>query len=222
MPGNASGGMDGVAVKPLTVGFHETQFLGKLNSENQAGFWFQLSDEEKEQAGSSWGPENPQALNRYSYVQNNPLRWVDPTGHQGTAPVDLGDGWYARVDKFNIGGQAYHEVHVYRMENGRLVEKGVFGAQGWINKHGGKDQSGPPSGMSRRTFDRLNAENIKAMRQQGTLPREYRHYRYLPEGQRPPWARPMRGPGMGGGGGYGYSGRMGGGLGGGGPKSYTQ
>ena len=27
------------------------------------------------------GPANTQALNRYSYVQNNPLRWTDPTGH---------------------------------------------------------------------------------------------------------------------------------------------
>ena len=27
------------------------------------------------------GPANTQALNRYSYVQNNPVRWTDPTGH---------------------------------------------------------------------------------------------------------------------------------------------
>jgi hypothetical protein len=28
-------------------------------------------------------------MNRYAYVQNNPLRWVDPTGH---APQDPKDG----------------------------------------------------------------------------------------------------------------------------------
>ena len=28
-----------------------------------------------------WGPANPQALNRYSYVLGNPLRYIDPTGH---------------------------------------------------------------------------------------------------------------------------------------------
>jgi hypothetical protein len=27
------------------------------------------------------GPANPQLLNRYSYVQNNPLKYTDPTGH---------------------------------------------------------------------------------------------------------------------------------------------
>lgn len=73
--------MDGIAVKPLTVDFHETPFLTKLNGENQLGFWFQLSDQERQQAGSPWGPSNPQALNRYSYVLNNPLKWIDPTGH---------------------------------------------------------------------------------------------------------------------------------------------
>ena len=26
-------------------------------------------------------PGNPQDLNRYSYVRNNPVRYTDPTGH---------------------------------------------------------------------------------------------------------------------------------------------
>lgn len=40
MPGTAAGGMDGLAVKPLTVDFHEGGFQSKLNGENQLGFWF--------------------------------------------------------------------------------------------------------------------------------------------------------------------------------------
>jgi hypothetical protein len=40
-----------------------------------------LSDDEKAQAGSPWGPANPQALNRYAYGLNNPLRYTDPSGH---------------------------------------------------------------------------------------------------------------------------------------------
>ena len=27
-------------------------------------------------------PTNPQSLNRYSYVLNNPLKYIDPTGHR--------------------------------------------------------------------------------------------------------------------------------------------
>jgi RHS repeat-associated protein len=81
VPGSASGGMDGIAYKPLTIDFHEPGFVASLAKENQQGFWFQMSDEERQQAGSPWGPQNPQALNRYSYVQNNPLRYTDPSGH---------------------------------------------------------------------------------------------------------------------------------------------
>ena len=46
-------------------------------------------------------PGNPQALNRYSYVLNNPLRYTDPSGHaQVCADGDQGggcgdnDAWY--------------------------------------------------------------------------------------------------------------------------------
>jgi hypothetical protein len=81
VPGSASGSMDGVALRPLTVDFHEPGFVSSLNSENQQGFWFQMSNEQRQKAGSPWGPANPQALNRYSYVQNNPLKYTDPTGH---------------------------------------------------------------------------------------------------------------------------------------------
>ena len=81
VPGNPSGSMDGVAVRPLTVSFHEGGFLSKANSENRMGFWFQLDRQGRQQMGSPMGPANPQALNRYSYVQNNPLKYTDPTGH---------------------------------------------------------------------------------------------------------------------------------------------
>jgi hypothetical protein len=73
--------MEGVARKALTVDFHEPGFVARIAQENQFGPWFQLSDDEKQQLGSPWGPQNPQALNRYSYVLNSPMRWTDPTGH---------------------------------------------------------------------------------------------------------------------------------------------
>ena len=73
--------MDGIALKPLTVDFHEPGFVAKLSSENQFGPWFTLSDKEKQQLGSPMGPQNPQSLNRYSYVLNNPITGMDPSGH---------------------------------------------------------------------------------------------------------------------------------------------
>lgn len=94
VPGSASGqggaaatlGQDGsVALRPLAVDFHEPGFASGLVLENaftQAkGFHFQLGQQDRQQAKVGWGPLNPQALNRYSYVLNNPLRYTDPTGH---------------------------------------------------------------------------------------------------------------------------------------------
>jgi hypothetical protein len=90
VPGAASGagggaatlGRDaGVQLKALTVDFHEVGFVSALNAENQQRFWFQLSDDERQQASNPWGPADPQALNRYSYVLNNPLRYKVIEGH---------------------------------------------------------------------------------------------------------------------------------------------
>ena len=34
-------------------------------------------------------PGNPQSLNRYAYVYNNPLRYSDPSGRMGSLPLGL-------------------------------------------------------------------------------------------------------------------------------------
>ena len=61
----------------LTVDFHERGFLSSAKRENtliiQEGFWSDSIEPN--------GPLSPQALNRYSYTLNNPLRYSDPTGH---------------------------------------------------------------------------------------------------------------------------------------------
>jgi RHS repeat-associated protein len=39
-------------------------------------------------------PYNPQDLNRFSYVRNNPLRYTDPTGHRACDDFDTAGGCY--------------------------------------------------------------------------------------------------------------------------------
>ena len=50
-------------------------------------------------------PGNPQALNRYSYVYNNPLRYTDPSGHD-----PLGEDWENEWRK-NHPGQELTDHH---------------------------------------------------------------------------------------------------------------
>jgi len=59
---------------------------------------------------------NPQSLNRYSYVLNNPFRYVDPTGyyHESTGVNIRGnnyllatDSWYLSDGSVYIGGEGW-------------------------------------------------------------------------------------------------------------------
>lgn len=84
---------DKVSLLALIVDFHETDFVSAINQENalilQKGFYFQLSTNDQREMKGFTGPQNPQALSRYSYVINNPLRYSDPKGH-APIPPDLG------------------------------------------------------------------------------------------------------------------------------------
>ena len=42
-------------------------------------------------------PFNPQSLNRYSYVNNNPLRYTDPTGHYCLDPFEANGHPYSQM-----------------------------------------------------------------------------------------------------------------------------
>jgi RHS repeat-associated protein len=83
--GAATLGHDEKVAHTLSVGFHKPGFVAELGAEHRfiltRGFWFQLDEDARQEAKVPWGPVDPQALNRYAYVLNNPLRYVDPTGH---------------------------------------------------------------------------------------------------------------------------------------------
>ncbi|WP_198160011.1 RHS repeat-associated core domain-containing protein, partial [Brevibacillus parabrevis] len=46
--------------------------------------------------------DNPLSLNRYTYVHNNPLRFVDPSGHSATIGGDGATGTYFYYDKAGV------------------------------------------------------------------------------------------------------------------------
>jgi RHS repeat-associated protein len=121
-PPVARGWDERAALRPLTVSFHEPAFAVALGVEHrftqEQGFHFQLADKVRERAQGQWGPRDPQALNRYAYVLNNPLKYTDPTGHDcldatgggqancagggGGRSVDYDDGAYIDIN-INIG-----------------------------------------------------------------------------------------------------------------------
>ena len=97
----AIGADSSASMKGLTVDYHESGFAAAASGENamtlHKGFYFQLSNDDKQQVKSPDGPMNSQALNRYSYVMNNPLRYTDPSGHAGGTFVIDPDAvdWFA-------------------------------------------------------------------------------------------------------------------------------
>ncbi len=71
---NAIGYLGQSTCSPLTVDYHENQLLDQLTFENRTGF---------QNPGFRFqpGPPNPIAFDRYTYSLNNPVRYIDPSGH---------------------------------------------------------------------------------------------------------------------------------------------
>jgi RHS repeat-associated protein len=98
----------------------------------------------------------------YAYAGNDPCDGKDSTGLGG--PTNLGQGWSARVDQFNVSGQASYEIHIFDTTG---QEVGVFGPDGWINKHG---FTSPPDDIPEGVANRLKGINVDKLRRLGKLP----------------------------------------------------
>jgi RHS repeat-associated protein len=82
-------------------------------------------------------PTNPQSFNRYSYVLNNPLRFVDPTGH--CAQTDdacwaLADNLYQQYGWYIEGVWSIDEVSLFLQAGEALAA--------WFAQNGGGDAMG--------------------------------------------------------------------------------
>ncbi|MCJ7724119.1 MAG: RHS repeat-associated core domain-containing protein, partial [Anaerolineales bacterium] len=71
---DAVGYLGAITYSPLTVDYHENQLLDQLNTENRN----RLQDSDSKLPPV---PTNTIAFDRYAYSLNNPIRYVDPSGH---------------------------------------------------------------------------------------------------------------------------------------------
>ena len=70
-------------------------------------------------------PFDPQSLNRYSYCLNNPLKYVDPTGHCSAEPAKKSSGWHGILDGLGMipgVGEIFDGINglIYTLEGNSL------------------------------------------------------------------------------------------------------
>ncbi len=82
-------------------------------------------------------PGNPQDLSRYAYVRNNPLAYVDPSGHFAVAVVLLVAGvaviadWAVQVHNNMEQGQTFLEAAYHKnLDEAEMVGAAVAGGGG--------------------------------------------------------------------------------------------
>jgi RHS repeat-associated protein len=63
--------------------------------------------------GAGGGPANPQSLNRYSYVNNNPINHTDPSGHCIECAIVLGGAALVYL----LGGRCLQRKHRTTLPN---------------------------------------------------------------------------------------------------------
>jgi RHS repeat-associated protein len=142
--GGAAATVGAILNHKLTVDFHNPQFVAAMQSEDGDQKEKQTEDaDEKGSDSDQWGPSNPQTLNRYAYVLNNPVRYTDPTGHivflavlavaaigfgSGVA-MDVGIDYVTAEDKskFDVGASVTNSVKDPWTWVGAIPGGGVLG-----------------------------------------------------------------------------------------------
>ena len=96
---NRGGAFSGLSTKRFTGQYHESILPGGEGLSYYNARWYDAQLGRFLSADTMVpGPHNPQVFNRYSYVNNNPLRYVDPTGHwsEEQLTATLGQSWRFR------------------------------------------------------------------------------------------------------------------------------
>jgi RHS repeat-associated protein len=75
-------------------------------------------------------PTNPQSLNRYSYVTNNPLRYTDPTGHKACETIEE-----CKETGITLSGRDYLDLNGYSVWERKLLRK-LYNKGGRNARHG--------------------------------------------------------------------------------------
>ena len=77
-------------------------------------------------------PGNPQSLNRFSYVYNNPLKYTDPTGHYN---VEHDKDWFIEFQQKNDGDPPTASDIAYRQASMEAALRGDdFSIEYWTGK----------------------------------------------------------------------------------------
>ena len=58
------------------------------------------------------GDISPLDMNRYVYCRNNPVKYVDTSGLDGKT-IDLGKGWFYRIDSADTSTNTQRHIHIY-------------------------------------------------------------------------------------------------------------
>ncbi|MGH1359216.1 MAG: hypothetical protein ACRBC3_10670 [Burkholderiaceae bacterium] len=102
-------------------------------------------------------------INTYAYVSLNPTLSVDPFGLARTI-TNLGEGYSGAIDTINIDGRSSFGIHV-RDPSGREI--GVYGPDGWINKHG---KLGRPDNIPDSVENQCRGRAVEIGRRMGVIP----------------------------------------------------